>query len=347
MTPYLVVFFLIAVGNGLTGERTRAFSQLFWVVAFFILTFFLGLRYEVGADWGAYFLSYNNVIGSPFLTSVKWQSDPLYWILNWIAANSGLGLAGLNTIIAALLVSGVMALSAQQPLRWLALTIAVPYILFIIGMGYVRQSAALGLLAFALVALGKDKPIRFIVLVLVAAMFHLSAVIFVILLPLGSPKRQWWHVPMILISTLPVAQALFIDKFSVSYARYIDIQRDSSGAAIRLAMSTPPALLALFSRRWLRMQSRDSIAWFWIALGVLMLFPLSTLSSTASDRLGVYLMLIQPVVLSRLPLAVRERLVRSALALSIISLYLLVLVVWLTRADKADFWVPYQSFLTL
>ncbi len=40
--------------------------------------------------------------------------------------------------------SGLVQFCRKQPLPWLALAVAAPFIIIVVGMGYTRQSVALG-----------------------------------------------------------------------------------------------------------------------------------------------------------------------------------------------------------
>ena len=74
----------------------------------------------------------------------------------------------------------------------------------------------------------------------------------------------------------------------------------------------------------------------WLFLLLLMVIP----SSTAVDRLALYIIPLQLAVLSRLPRAFDSGLLRYA----VMAYSALVLFVWLTFAKHADYWLPYQFY---
>ncbi len=59
----------------------------------------------------------------------------------------------------------------------------MPYLINIVAMGYTRQSVALGFAMIGLAALGEQRVRRFVLWVLVGALFHKSAVL---LLPIAA-----------------------------------------------------------------------------------------------------------------------------------------------------------------
>jgi hypothetical protein len=78
------------------------------------------------------------------------------------------------------------------------------------------------------------------------------------------------------------------------------------------------------------------------ALGLVLVFP----TSTAIDRLGLYLLPLQLFVYARLPdaLAGNERTAR-VLAVAVVTLYAAAFYVWLNYAVNVEYWLPYRFFL--
>ena len=78
---------------------------------------------------------------------------------------------------------GLVFFCRNLPRPWLALAVAVPYLVIVVAMGYTRQGVALGLAMLGLVALGKKGTGWFVFWVMLAATFHKTAVL---LLPLAA-----------------------------------------------------------------------------------------------------------------------------------------------------------------
>jgi hypothetical protein len=64
-------------------------------------------------------------------------------------------------------------------------------------------------------------------------------------------------------------------------------------------------------------------------------------SSTAVDRMSLYIMPLQIAVLSRIPLALNSSFGGRAVVLAYVAL---VEFVWLNFAQHARYWVPYQVY---
>jgi hypothetical protein len=119
-------------GQGLVA---LCFATLYVVVSF--------ARFEVGSDWYAYEAMYGLAAGERFAGAFG-ITDPLFSFLLWVSASLDAGIYPLNAFCSLVLVAGVMRVCAMTREPWLALTASVPYLLIVVGFGYVRQAAAIG-----------------------------------------------------------------------------------------------------------------------------------------------------------------------------------------------------------
>jgi len=150
----------------------RSLTQgVLWSVALVALTFTIGLRHEVGGDWGNYLPYVEAAEGLTFQEALK-KPDPGYSVLNWLGANFGGGIYLVNTICGLLLSFGLIVFCRQLPRPWLAFAVAMPYLVLVVGMGYSRQGVALGLAMWGLALLLQGKLWRFIAAITLAGLFH-------------------------------------------------------------------------------------------------------------------------------------------------------------------------------
>ena len=126
---------------------------------------------------------------------------------------------------------------------------------------------------------------------------------------------------------------------------YIETGYSSSGAAVRIAMNALPAFLYFVFRSRLKLgddehRFLDVLALIALAfVGLLYVSP----SSTAVDRMALYIIPIQLLVLGRLPLGLaRTRADYKLLAAGIVVYSAAVMFVWLNFAVDASSWVPYS-----
>lgn len=317
-----------------------------WWVTFAILVLMIGLRHQVGGDWLSY-VEHVRLASQESLPQALTHSDPAYAFLNWVAVQTGWGLYLVNTVCAALFSWGLVVFCRAQPRPWLALVVAVPYLITVVAMGYTRQGTAIGLAMLGLVALTDGKKIRFLVFVVLAATFHKSAVILIPLAALAATQNRILTALWVGFASILFYVLLLQESISALTVNYIGAQYASSGAAIRVAMNALPAALFLYFRRRFVMPEAERGFWTWMSLGALAFVGLLWVSpsSTAVDRVALYWIPLQLFVLSRLPNVLGKRHGANAFwVLVVIAFSAVVLFVWLVFATHAYAWLPYQFY---
>ena len=244
---------------------------------------------------------------------------------------------------------GVVAFCRQQPRPWLALAVAVPYMIIVVGMGYSRQAVALGLAMLGLVGLARKNNLQFVLCVALAATFHKSAVLLVPLAVLATPRGRLWTGLWVGISAAVLYYLLLADSVDNLVTNYLDAEYQSEGAAVRIAMNTLPAVILLLFRKQFVWQPAERN--LWLSMAVLALVSVAWLlvssSSTAVDRVALYLIPLQLFVFARLPDMVgRGRGIRTWV-IAVVAYYAAVLFVWLNFATHSFAWVPYHSWFFL
>jgi len=347
--PYWLLFFLAAWRASTRLQPVQAPTIRWpdwWWVTFAALVLMIGLRHQVGGDWLTY-ADHITEAGYQSLAQAVGTGDPVYSLLNWLAARMDLGPYFVNTVCAVLFAWGLVVFCRAQPRPWLALVVAVPYLVTVVAMGYTRQATAIGLAMLGLAALADRKILRFVVFVAIAAAFHKSAVILMPLAILAGTRQKLWTAFWVGLSSVVFYRLFLQDSVDALTVGYIGAQYDSSGAAIRVAMNAVPAALFLFFRRRFVMPQTERSFWTWMSLGALAFVGLLVVSpsSTAVDRLALYWIPLQLFVLSRLPNALGARNGQNAFWVRAVVVYSAgVLLVWLVFATHAFAWLPYQFY---
>ncbi len=352
MWPY---WFLFGVVAWLATTRLRPASPVgspagrwpdWWRVVFGLLVLMIGLRHEVGGDWANY-LEHIEAASHDSLLDTIGTGNPAYSLLNWLAVRSGLGPYFVNTVSAAIFSWGLVVFCRAQPRPWLALVVAAPYLVTVVAMGYTRQGVAIGLIMLGLVALLDRKLLRFVLFVVLAALFHKSAVILMPLAVLAGTRHRLWTVFWVGLSSVLFYVLLLQEAVEALTVGYIEAEYQSQGAAIRVAMNALPAVLFLWFRRRFVMPPADRTFWTWMSLGALgfVWLLLVSPSSTAVDRVALYWIPLQLLVLSRLPNALgKPDGLNGTLVRGVVAYSAAVLFVWLVFATHAEYWLPYQFY---
>jgi hypothetical protein len=317
-----------------------------WRVMYILLVLMIGLRHEVGGDWIQYLEMLDSYKNADSADRFGFQ-DPAFVLFNILAAWSGLGIYLLNLLSAIIFVWGLLVFCRAQPRPWLALAVAVPYLITVVAMGYTRQGVAIGIAMMAMVALGRGLTLRFVLLIALAALFHKSAIILVPMAILGSTKRRLFTLLWVIVAGLALFVLLLQESLSFLISGYIESQYQSSGAAIRISMNALPGVLFLLFRKRFHLSLEQRSFWTWMAWSSLLFVVLLKVSpsSTAVDRVALYWIPLQLFVLSRLPNAFGQRDGKSTLwVYAVIAYCIAVHFVWLFYADTAFAWLPYQFY---
>lgn len=354
MWPYLALFAGVA-WMALIRTRVLAWDghggvtrHLPSVGVFIVLVLMIGLRHEVGGDWGSYEAYVADQVGVPFTQFGQQGTDIAYSLLNWLGANWGGDVYLVNVLCAVFFGWGLLSFCRIQPRPWLALLVAVPYLVTVVAMGYSRQGVAIGFAMLGLVALHHQRMWAFFAWVTVAALFHKTAVLLIPLALFSGGKRRLIKVLGVAVIA-PLAYGLLLqDSVENLTKNYIEAEYSSAGAWIRVLMNALPAALYLIYRRHFHLPAHQHQFWTWMAMGALVSIGLLIVfreSTTAVDRMALYWNPIQIFVWSRLPDALGVRGRRNLLWLILIVAYsAAVLLTWLIYAVHAEHWLPYQFY---
>lgn len=350
MLPYWFLFLVpafAALSERSRGGLLRSRFDLPWLLIWSLLTVLVGLRYKVGGDWGSYERIFRF---SSYLTfdDALLRNDPGYILLNWFAAKAGFDIALVNVVCAAVFAWGLVAFAREQPRPWLAIAVAVPYLVTVVAMGYSRQGVAIGFAMLALTGLGANSTVRFVIWIGIAALFHKTAVLLLPIAILSTTESRLWTFLWVGCIGLLLYYLLLAESVDELIENYVVAGYQSEGAAIRVTMNALPAAVFLLYRRHFRLKGAELKLWTYISLGalgfVVLLFVLP--SSTAVDRMALYLIPVQIFVLSRLPLAWQAAYrAGETVKVGVIIYSALVLFVWLNFAAHARYWLPYQTVL--
>jgi hypothetical protein len=351
---------LLAIGSLLyqNSEQLAAPGQIerrpLWAdipLAFGALTILLmvGLRYKVGGDWPTYSNLFQTITAEPIDQALgTLNSESGYTILNWIAGRAGFGFWLVNLVCALLFVGGLVALARQQPNPWLALVVATPVFIIVVGMGYTRQSAAVGCVLIGLTQIIEGRNFAwFVAWTLLGALFHQSAILMIPLIALFTFRWRPQSLLLLVLIALIMYYVVLPEALDRYAAGYIDATYGASGVLFRVLPNALMGVLLLALRKNFWGSPREMSIWRGFAV-LSLIAPIALVfvqSSVIVDRLSLYVLPMQIVVLSTIPFALnKSRPHRVALMASVIFFAVAQQFVWLNYADHARFWVPYRLY---
>lgn len=318
---YLLLVLLLLVSRLTSNTNTR--SVLYFLALGFLFAF-AALRYEVGCDYDQYrwiFLSY---INKP-ISEILFGLEPLYYLTSHLVYRAGLPYMWINVICSFVFFLGLHAIAKRQPLPLALLALAFPILIVNMPMSAVRQSISIGIMCFAYLAFSDQQPRKFVLLTVLASLFHTSAIVFILLWPLA--RKGLTKKAMAITALLAIPSSIFILNLEGSLhaiTRHI-LDKEAAvafGAPIRLALLSLTGLLFLryFSNEW---KYRYDFDYDLVKLGSIIMISIPVfyagsyilsfaigyhyMTSVTGDRFGYYLVPLQLIILARLPMFYRRK----------------------------------------
>jgi transmembrane protein EpsG len=199
---YSVAFMLSIVSAAIYQEqyRKKGFKDLnftlksFWILAIISVPVFIStIRYGVGTDYYNYLEIYTQINSLP--TEKIWViygNEPLFFYLNklaYIVFNSSVGLFFLTSFIVHLFI--ILGLDYYKKHISLPLALFIFYmILFNFGLNGMRSAIAISIVFFSLRYIHIKKPIHFFTWIIIATLFHNTAIICSVFYLLKSTKNE-------------------------------------------------------------------------------------------------------------------------------------------------------------
>jgi hypothetical protein len=311
----------------------------------------IGLRFHVGGDWHNYEIAYDRIrIGSFGEALTRSKQEFGFVLINWVGAQFGWGIWFVNLLCAVPFSWGLVMLCRQQPNPWLALLVATPFLIVVVGMGFTRQAAAIGFLMIGIAEYIEKKSIlRFVAYSMAGALFHRTVLVFVPIILLSAGRNKAISVLLAIFAVVIAYFTIYSTAVEAYAPGYLNGRYDAAGASVRVLMNILPALLLLATKDRMYRSREEKVVWKTFAILALLagvaLFAVS--SSVIVDRLAMYLIPLQMFVLGRISLLFSKSGGSDVLWRALVIAYsAAVLFVWLNYGHFAGGWLPYRNYLT-
>jgi len=348
MFPYVMIFVIPALLSLFQPANKPWKSLRIWVPIWIIYTLFIGLRHEVGTDWVNYLDMFHREVPWMDYYDALRHGDPAYWLMQVWVYDNGWDIHVLNLFSATLFMTGLVIFLRRLPNPFLGLVITVAYTVIAVAMGYVRQGIALGFTFWAITALMDRKFVKYIILIVLAAAFHKSAVIMLGIGLFQGGKGKYIKTLAAFIIGVGVYAAFMSGEEERLVKTYIESGMHSMGAYMRVLMNVMPAMLFLWYRKkWKQLWPESYMLWFlmaWASIIAMFLLPVST---TAVDRMSLYFIPMQIAILTSFPVLLAGKISPKITISLIIGYYGAMYFGWLMFAKWAPMWLPYRNILFL
>lgn len=358
MIPYILIFLIFAFLAISRWQNLKGYKLIF---AFSLLALFIGYRDEVGGDWERY-VDAVDIFQGGTIAEVLPRRDGLFFFLNWLSGKVNGHIYLVNLICGSIFTGGLIAYCKNTKYPWLGIIIAFPVLILIVALGYTRQSVAIGLEFFVLLALENKKFIKSIALTTTALGFHLTAFTLYALI-IKEWKRyalkvkyflKYIAIILILLFTLYQVWERSAD---IYLAVYIlnggGIQAGdyaSQGTLPRLLPTLLSSFTLIFNqKRFIRLDGAYKTSIYltlsYVSIFLTLLFFIYPLNTTWIDRMALYCAPLTIYVFTRV---VDFRFLKLSPSISttlIVSGCFSYILMWLNLALHAKYWIPYKNIL--
>jgi hypothetical protein len=282
---------------------------------------------------------------SDFFRAVR-LSDPAYAALNWMAGQFRVGIWFVNFACGLLSVYGLARFANKHPNPWLMVAVAVPYLVIVVGMGYSRQAVAIALTMIGLTAISEGSFGRFVLWTLAGALFHRTAVLMIPVVAISYTRNRLQAFVVGAIGCV-IGYYILQSGFDRFQEGYLNRTLRSEGAGIRLAMNLPPAVIFLLLSRRFAVSEPERVLWRNLSIIAVVSFValFFVKSSTALDRIALYIIPLQLFVLGRIPYMFAKGGGSRAMLITLVILYAAtVQYIWLNYSINARNWIPYRIY---
>ena len=344
MLPYNIVFFSIFFLVLFDKKIPFSIKKIFYFILFTLLVLFVGLRHQVGGDWFSYIDYIKDLTVSPE-KFFDFRADWGFTLLLYIFFESEYKIYIVNFICAFIFISSIFYLAIKQDKPILLIFVAVPYIINVIGMGYTRQSVAYAFLIFSILAKKNNNNMLFILLIIIGSLFHKSLLPFIILYFVDVKirfKELLGFIVLLIILLLVVLYKFETVNFYYYYYLGEGKHHSSGGVLYRYLINCiPVAIILIFGVKFIKSDSEKKII---IALSVFTILGLifHQISSTAFDRMGLYLTILQLYVYSNLSVIIINNYLRKIAYLCVFFLYFMINYGFLLFSPYKTDWIPYN-----
>lgn len=316
----------------------RRLFPLLWGIAFLVLLVFVGLRHHVGMDW-------NNYIGMIARANQGdlWDAfdiaEPGYALLLYVSGQLDFGIYGTYFAGTLIFLAGLFRYAQTTPSPWVALLVAIPFLVIVVGMSAARQTVAIGILLWLAAEWSKASVTKRTALILLASMFHFSAAGFLLFVFLDLRVRLWLKVAG---SAVMMGAIFYIMETTGRAEYYNDVyisgqseMTQSEGALMHVMLNGGPALLAFaLGKRYRSLLIPDRLH-MQMTLAAIALIPLALVTSTAAGRITLYLFPVSMWIFAALPQMFHNGVARLGVRTFIAFFFPAILVIWLNFGNAS------------
>lgn len=345
MIPY---YFFLLIPIILTFNNNIRINRVSFNVFILLLIFFIGMRFEVGGDWDNYYRLFLKMNNYNFIDIFFLNKEPGFILINYIFRLFNLGFYSINLFAAFVFICGFYTIIIKLKDPWIALILSLPYFIFVFAMGATQQSIATGFILLAFNYLSKKNNIKFILFVIIATLFHYTA-IFIIIFIFSNLELNRKNIINLVIFFL-FSSLIFLPILIKQYLPYLTEnirQTTANGVYFRII----PLLLSAFCYIYLVNKKifdfEDNKIWLLMSCISLIFIILIFNFSAAIDRFAYYFFVLQIITVSRILEVLKDPKHIVIIKLLICLYSIMTFYIWFNFSNHFYMHVPYNSIVLI
>lgn len=343
MFPYLIILSATSAASLAAIRR----SKFLILTALLVYVIYVGFRFQMGVDWNNYIYRYEEISIQPvmeILQSPEFGASLLYWFARYI----GGGIIFVNFVSAAMFCVGLFAFANRCREPFLALTIATPYLVFVIAMSATRQAMALGIIFYLFATWEKRRNLTKVLIILLASSFHASALFMLVFVALGAPISALARFSAAVVLTIAPLVLNFVlpSQVGLYEERYVGVGAFIAEGALShvLLVAIPAASYLLARKRWIEVLGGSPLLDS-LAIATVLLVPFVWVSSIGADRMSLYFWPVAMYVGATWPALMASNVARNGYRLLVVMVSFTVCVGWFLLANSSWAYLPYKNYL--
>ena len=352
------------------NNRFKELQNIILISVLIIFTVIFSLRGEVGGDWKLYEFKFDRaVFDFNFLFFLKKEFS--YRFATWFFSTYTGEISAFYFFLAIIyfFCTYFFCTHLERPL--LAFIISIPIGVYLINIGFIRQSSGLAFLFLSLILFERDKFFKSLLLFFIAITFHFSSIVFLPIFIFGFIKltnifKKYLiffiyiiyflvligiiflifylrNLTTLEVETLPIPQNIkgFINAYVVYRWQYGTIM-ESKGVYIRLLPFIFSILFFMYLNFYRLININQILSSFFVFLFLLVLISFYFGYSTLADRLCMYSLPFQMYIFTNTRHIFNSDKNKFLVDILVCLSYLLLLSMWLVLShDSFQNWQPF------
>ena len=354
MIVYIISLFLLSILTYLEDRNNyHSFvkNKYFYFLVVSFIFFFIGFRDQIGCDWDSYLRNFNNVSISNW-EDFTFNKSSSFFEIGYTTVSKLISYKfNFNFLILILSIFFTIPLfyfCFNLKRTYLSLLISYPYFIVVVGMGPLRQSAAIGFVMLSLILMLKSKFNLVYISSIIASLFHSSAILFtsIVFLNLNNLRNKKYKVFLISIFTLGIILLVIynFDSVIMKLTYYLKNYKNASSAIFVWFLNFPPMILYFLNTNKFNFdRNLKNICNFFFCFEILLL-PFIFISNVLAYRFLLYCFPISICIVSHLPDSKIFKVKSKYITYTIIFLSFFSFLFWIKFANHSNCWLPYQNY---